>query len=307
MTEQKTHLGNVACIINPGAAKTKWLRRKRVHGFLKKNLPGLKYDVLAEKEHTIELARKLSSKSETIVAIGGDGTIADVLQGIREAERGKDVFFGVIPLGSGNAFRKSLSIPMNVRKAIRVLYEGRAKEISLMDIGGKIAGFASIGATANVSIEKLKRGMHGFWGHVLAGKIILGLPRWDVEAVLEDGVDDAGKAFAQKELSLKMIDCVVAKSGYFGYSWRAAPLASLEDDYLDITFYEMGWLKFVLVLPLLYLGVYQRRLRHFKARRMTIKGEDLPVQYHGEWLGFRDEIEARVLPRAIKAICPPQA
>jgi diacylglycerol kinase (ATP) len=307
LTEPKTHLGSVACIINPGAAKKKWLRRKRVHGFLKENLPGLKYDVLAEKDHTIELARELSSKSETIVAVGGDGTIADVLQGIREAQREKDVFFGIIPLGSGNAFRKSLSIPKNVRKAIRVLYEGKPKEIGLLDVGGKIAGFASIGATAIVSVEKLKRDIHGFWGHILAGKIIFGLPRWDVKAVLEDGVDDDGNAFAQKKLSLKMFDCVVAKSNHFGYSWRAAPLASLEDDYLDITFYEMGWLKYVFVLPLLYFGVYQRTLRHFKARRMTITGKDLPVQYHGELLGVRDEIEAHVLPRAIKAICPPQA
>jgi diacylglycerol kinase family enzyme len=261
--------------------------------------------VLAKKEHTIELASKLSSRSETIVAIGGDGTIADVLQGVREAEKEKDVFFGVIPLGSGNAFRKSLSIPMNIRKAIRVLYKGKPKEIGLMDFGGKIAGFASVGATAMVSVEKLKHDIQGFWGHALAGRIMLGLPKWDVEVVLEDGVDDDGNVFARKTLSLKMFDCVVAKSGYFGYGWRIAPLASLEDEYLDITFFEMGWLKYLLVLPLLYLGVYQRTLRHFKARKMTIKGKDLPAQYHGELLGVQDEVEVRVLPRAIKAICPP--
>jgi diacylglycerol kinase family enzyme len=40
---------------------------------------------------------------------------------------------------------------------------------------------------------------------------------------------------------------------------------------------------------------------------MTIKGKDLPVQYHGEWLGIQDQIEVKVLPKAIKAICPPQA
>jgi len=267
----------------------------------------LKYDVLAKKENTIELARELSSRSETIVVIGGDGTVADVLQGIREAQRGKDVFLGIVPLGSGNAFRKSLSIPKNVKKAIRVLYEGKAKDIGLMDVAGKIAGFASIGATALVGVERLKRDVHGFWGHVLAGRIILGLPKWDVEVELEDGVDDEGEAFAEKTLRVKMLDCVVAKSNYFGYSWRIAPLASLEDDYLDITFFEMSGLKYALLLPLLYFGLYQRRQRHFKARRMTLKGKNLPIQYHGELLGIQDKVEVEVLPRAIKVICPPEA
>lgn len=307
MSEQKNHLRSIACIVNPGAAKNKWLHKKRLHKYLKENLPGLKYDVLAKKENTIELARELSFRSETIVAIGGDGTIADVLQGIREAQRERDIFFGIIPLGSGNAFRKSLSIPKNVKKAIRVLYEGKAKDISLMDVEGRIAGFASIGATAIATVEKLKHDIHGFWGHVLAGRIILSLPKWDVEVELEDGVDDEGRAFARKTLRLKMLDCVVAKSNYFGYSWRIAPLASLEDDYLDITFFEMSGLKYALLLPLLYFGLYQRTQRHYKARRLTLKGKGLPIQYHGESLGIQDRVEVKVLPQAIKAICPPQA
>jgi diacylglycerol kinase family enzyme len=307
MSEQKNYLRSVACIVNPGAAKNKWLRKKRLHKFLKDNLPGLKYDVLANKENTIELARELSSCCETIVAIGGDGTVADVLQGIREAQKGRDVFFGVIPLGSGNAFRKSLSIPKNVKKAIRVLYEGKAKDIGLMDVEGKIAGFASIGATAMVGVEKLKHDIHGLWGHILAGRIIFGLPKWDVEVQLEDGVDDEGKPFAQKTLLLKILDCVVAKSNYFGYNWRIAPLASLEDNYLDITFFEMSGLKYALLLPLLYFGLYQRRQKHYKARRITLKGKNLPIQYHGELLGIQDKVEVKVLPQAIKAICPPQA
>jgi diacylglycerol kinase family enzyme len=304
MTEQRNHIRSVACIVNPGAAKKKWLRKKRLHKFLKENLPGLKYDVLADKENTIELARKLSSRSETIVAVGGDGTIADVLQGIWESQRGKEIFFGIIPLGSGNAFRQSLSIPKNVKKAVRVLYEGKAKEISLMDVAGKIAGFASIGATALVSVEKLKHNIQGFWGHILAGRIFVGLPRWDVVVELEDGFDDEGNTFAQRTLCLKMLDCVVAKSNYFGYSCRIAPLASLEDDYLDITFFETGWLKTLLVAPLIYFGLYQRTQRHFKARRMTLKGRNLPIQYHGELLGVQDKVEVKALPQVVKAICP---
>lgn len=305
MDELIHRLNRVTCIINPGAAKEKWLRRKKLNCFLKDNLPGQKFDIFGKKEDTIEIARKVSPQCETVVAVGGDGTIADVLQGIREARREKDILLGIIPLGSGNAFRKSLAIPTNIKKAIRVLSEGTTKEIDLMDINGRIAGFASIGATARITEEKQKNSIYGLWGHVLAGvKLFFKLPRWDMEVELEGGIDDAGNAFALKTIHLKALDCVVAKSNYFGYSWRIAPRASLEDAYLDITFYEMRVLKYALLLPLNYFGLLQRRLRHFKARKLILRGKNLPIQYHGEALGTCDRVEIRVLPRLIKVICP---
>jgi diacylglycerol kinase (ATP) len=304
MSGPKNDLRNVACIINPGAAKRKWLRRKRLHSYLAETLPGKKYDLLADKDKTIALARRLSSGNDIIVAVGGDGTIADVLQGIWESSRRREVLLGIVPLGSGNAFRKSLCIPKDIKKSISILSAGKTREISLMDIEGKIAGFASVGATAQAGVEKLKNRVHGLWGHVLGGMVIPRLPRWDVEVYLEDGVDDEGNAFARRTLHLKILDCIVAKSNYFGYSWRIAPLASLDDDYLDVTFFEMSGRKYALLLPLLYFGIYQRRQKHYKARRLVLRGKDLPVQYHGELLGVRDRVEARVLPRAIRAICP---
>ena len=66
-------------------------------------------------------------------AFDWDTFIADVLQGIREAGREKDVLLGIVPLGSGNAFRKSLDIPKNVRRAVRVIREGEPRLVSLME------------------------------------------------------------------------------------------------------------------------------------------------------------------------------
>ncbi|MGQ9671648.1 MAG: diacylglycerol/lipid kinase family protein [Candidatus Aminicenantales bacterium] len=294
----------VRCVVNPDAARKKWLRRKKLHQFLKENLPGQVIDVLADKETTIRLVRDLCRDCETIVAVGGDGTVADILQGIREAGRQKDVRLGIIPIGSGNAFRRSLAIPKKPRKSIDILYQGKEKIIDLMDVEGKLAGFASIGATARVTQEKLVGSVQGFWGHVLAGIILFKLSPWELEVELENGLDEQGNPFQQRCFHLKALDCVVAKSNYFGYGWKIAPQASLEDGLLDITFFEMGGLKYVLLLPLIFFGLYQRRLRHFKAKKLILKGKDLPIQYHGEFLGTRDRVEIRVLPRAIRVICP---
>jgi diacylglycerol kinase (ATP) len=307
MSERIQRLENAACIINPSAAKRKWLRRKRLKCFLAENLPGQKFDNLSDKENTIALVTRLAALHPVIIALGGDGTIADVMQGIRQAHRENDVVLGIVPLGSGNAFRKSLAIPKNVRKAVRVLLEGQPTAVSLMDIEGYISGFSSIGATALVTDAKLRHRIKGFWGHVLSGGALLTLPLWEVEAELEDGLDDRGHHFDKKTLKLHVLDVVVAKSNYFGYSFRIAPHATLDDEYLDITFFEMSALRYAMLLPLTFFGLSQRRLKHFKAKRLVLKGKDLPVQYHGEFLGIRDRVEVRAVPQAVRVICPPRA
>jgi diacylglycerol kinase family enzyme len=307
MTETREHLRNAACIINPEAAQKKWLRRKTLKKILARELPGQKFDVLVSKESMIALVRKISPAFSTIIALGGDGTIADVLQGIREAGREKEVLLGIVPLGSGNAFRKSLGIPKNIRRAVRVIQDGEPRQVSLMEIEGFVSGFSSIGATAEASNEKFRRKVKGFWGHALAGLGLLSHPLWDVEVELEDGLDEKGARFDRKRLKLKILDCVVAKSNYFGYSFRIAPLASLEDEYLDVTFYEMSGWRYALLLPLTYFGLSQRRLKNFKAKRLVLRGKDLPVQYHGEYLGTRDRVEVKVIPQAIRVIAPRRA
>ena len=307
MKEKAGLIQKVSFIVNPKAARKKWLRRKRLRTYLQKSLPGQIHGDLGEKENTIGLAKKLSQDRELIVAIGGDGTISDVLQGIFEGRKEKEVSLGIIPFGSGNAFRKSLHIPKKVRKAVSLLHKGELKEIDLIDIEGRVAGFMSIGATAKVTQKKIEGNIPGILGHLAAGRLLLTLREKEQEVELIDGIDDQGRHFEQKKLRLKFLDCVVAKTNYFGYSWKIAPKAKINDNYLDITFFEMSGLKYVLLLPLIYFGLFQRTQRHFKAKKIIIQGSELPVQYNGEFLGFRKKIEVKILPKAIKIICPKKA
>jgi diacylglycerol kinase (ATP) len=238
------------------------------------------------------------------VAMGGDGTIADTLQGIFEAGRDKEILFGVIPFGSGNAFRKSFGIPKNPCRAIDRLAGGIPRTIDLMDIEGRYAAFASVGATARVTGEKLQHDVEGIWGHALAARRLFGSRREEKEIELLDGRDRSGP-FERKMLYSRFFDCVVAKTNYFGYSWRIAPRARVDDGYLDVTLYELGPVKYILLFPLIYIGLYPGRRSHYKARKVVIKGKDMPIQYNGEFLGNRDRVEFRVLPKAIQIICPP--
>jgi len=294
----------VACLVNPRAANSKWLRRKFLRSYLQRKLPGCIYDGVGDTRTTIERAAEACRDHRLIVAMGGDGTVADALQGIFNEGKQADVLFGVIPFGSGNAFRKAFGIPKNPRLAIDSLTMGVPRPIDLMEVEGRVAAFASVGATARVTDEKLRNVIQGWWGHVLAARRLFQIPPAEAEIELFDGRDDSGP-FDHKIVGSKFFDCIVAKTNFFGYSWNIAPRAVVDDGYLDVTLFELSPVKYVLLFPLIYFGLYQRRLRHFKAKRVVIRGRGLPVQFNGEVIGDRDTVDFRVLPRAIRMLCPP--
>lgn len=294
----------VTCIVNPTAARNKWERRTRLREHIRRNLSCEFVETRMEKDEIIESAKRKSKESKMIVAVGGDGTIAHIIQGIIDSGRGKKILLGILTFGSGNAFRKSLSIPKNPKKALRVLSEGTPKEIDLIDIEGKMAGFASVGATAIVSQKKLQHKIQGLLGHLLASRILVKLPKIKCRIELQNGLSDDGKLFKKKLLTMRLFEGVIGKTNHFGYSWKAAPDARIDDGYLDITLFETGWLKYLISFPLNYLGLIQRTQKHFKAKKIIFQGWDLPVQYNGEFLGVRDKITFKVRPRALNIISP---
>lgn len=295
----------IACIINPSAANKKWNRRKSLRKYFQENFPGPIIDSQADKSRTTQMTQQLCRDYDIIVAAGGDGTIADVIQGIIKSKRGKEVTLGIVPLGSGNAFCRSLGIPLNIRKAIGHIWEGKTKVIDLLEIEGETrAAFGSIGASAEVTQEKIKKNIPGLWGHIYASKIIPKLQLKEQEIEFIDGVDESGAPFGRLVMSLKTLDCVVSKSKLFGYGWRAAPKAELDDGYVDIVFFEMSGFKYMMLFPLIFLGLLQRHQKHYKAKKVLFKGKNLILQYHGEIWGIKDRIEVKVLPRALRVIVP---
>jgi diacylglycerol kinase (ATP) len=304
MSSKTAATDKTVCIINPRAANKKWLRRGRMREDLRRALPGRVHDTLGERELTIGLARDSCRDSDLVVAIGGDGTVADVLQGVLDSSRTKDIVFGIIPFGSGNAFRKSFGIPKNPTKALRVLSEGEPREADLIRVEDRVAGFVSVGATAAVTAKKLEHEIHGMLGHLLAVRKMFLLPATEKEVELFDGLDDKGRTFQHKTLRSRFFDCVIAKTNYFGYSWKIAPKARVDDGFLDITFFELSPPRYLLSFPLIYFGLFQRTQKHFKAKKIVIKGKELPIQYNGEFLGRRDRVELEVWPKAVRILCP---
>ena len=299
---QKKPDSATTCLINPKAANDRWIRSRKLRKTIERNLPGRYFDLRGDRTDTVQMAKESCSDSRMIVAIGGDGTIADVLQGIFESGRENEVVLGIIPFGSGNAFRKTYGIPKNPRKAVDILTKGAVVRSDIMEVEGRYAGFASVGATAGVTQEKLRHPVQGLLGHILATWKMFKLPLEEKEIDLFDGVDDRGRHFARKTIKSRFFDCIIAKTNFFGYSWRVAPKANVQDGYLDVTLVETGPAEYLLNFAWLYLGLFQQTQKHYKARKLVIRGKALPVQYNGEVLGELDEVTFRVLPKSLRII-----
>lgn len=291
-------------VVNPNSARRKWHRSPKLRTYMLERFPGRIHDQFTGKADMIGKVARLSAETDVILALGGDGTLADIMQGIVDAGRQKDVLLGIIPLGSGNAVRESLHIPKTLRSALGAFYRGRPRPIDLIDIDGRIASIVSIGATGLVTHTKAKGTVPGLAGHLLASARLAWHPREYFEIELRDGHDDKGQIFERKVLNLKVYDCIVNKANHFGYSWVIAPKAKIDDGYLDVTVFDIRAYNYLLNFPLIYLGHYQRYLKHFKAKQVTIRGDMLHAQYNGEILPPCRRLEMKVLPGALRVIRP---
>jgi diacylglycerol kinase (ATP) len=293
-----------ALIVNPFSAQGRWLRNPKLRDYIRAEFPDVVHDEARDKAGMIDLARRLSRENEVLVVMGGDGTLADVQRGIAEAGRLADIVLGIVPLGSGNGLRSSLTIPKTIRRAVRVLRTGVIKPIDLIEFDGYIANFVSIGATAKATLWKTHSTIPGLLGHALASRTMFTYGRKVQDIELFDGLDDRREPFAEKTLRLKLYDCIINKANYFGYNWLIAPKARLDDGYLDVTLFDIRAYSYLVYYPLIYLGQYQKILKHYKAKRMIVRGKDLYIQFNGESLPPRDEVEIRVLPKALRFITP---
>ncbi len=130
--------------------------------------------------HAAELTQKAVSQGyNVIVAVGGDGTSNEVLNGLMlaQADGGHhDAIMGVLRVGRGNDFGFSVGIPENLADGCRMLAEGRPRTI---DVGHVVGGLypqgryfgngVGIGFDAVTGFEaaKMKR-LHGFASYVVA-------------------------------------------------------------------------------------------------------------------------------------------
>ena len=84
--------------------------------------------------HAIELARQAGEEGyDMVVAMGGDGTVHEVMNGLMQVPAEKRPILGVVPIGSGNDFAYSIGVKQKASLALAHVL--KAENIQPVDIG----------------------------------------------------------------------------------------------------------------------------------------------------------------------------
>lgn len=134
-------------IYNENSGKKKGLKyRKRLEKFFTEKNVEYAFHKTEYASHATEIARKLSLDGETdVIAMGGDGTLHEVLNGINPSTTN----LGIIPCGSGNDFASVMKIPKKPEKAAQLIIDKQLKLTDYYDCSG-IKGMNVIGTGIDV-------------------------------------------------------------------------------------------------------------------------------------------------------------
>lgn len=252
-----------------------------------------------------ELAASAAGRFERIVAVGGDGTVQEVLNGVTASAQRPAV--GIVPAGSGNDLARALALPGSARAALRVALHGVARQTDLAearDGTGRRRLFAAAGGTGfDAQVAHLMTGQtavrrSGRLGYLLTALGELRRYRGaDVELCWND------MAGAEERLQLRAFMVAVANGAYYGGGMRIAPAAAVDDAALDLCIVaDLAPLAALGQIPALYRGRHVRHpaVRMARATTVTLDG-DAPVHLDGEPFG-RLPLSVRVLPGEVRLV-----
>lgn len=248
-----------------------------------------------KKAHAIDLAAQTDG---TVYAVGGDGTIREVAEGVVRAGN----LMCVLPAGSGNDFVRSLypktcSFP-KVLSAIPKMRE------SLIDYGetshGVFVNIASVGFDAEVVRNSKRFQKIPFLRHI---SYILSI----FYTIMSYRGMSMHVEIDGEVLDRDLLLLAVANGQYYGGGIRIAPDAELDDGLFDVYWIEkVSRLRFLTLLPHILDGSHVRlkQVRHFRARKIVFRSQtEFMLNLDGELLPT-DHAEINVKPSALRILRP---
>jgi YegS/Rv2252/BmrU family lipid kinase len=304
-TEMKTRL-----IVNPASSRGKMARRyPQIEQILRAESFAFDAVFTERRGHATQLARAaIDAGYELIVAVGGDGTLNEVVNGM-VTQDGKAVnpnaALGVISSGTGSDFVRTANIPRDMLLAARHL--ARATQNIPLDLGtimyrleGKPAArhFANVtgmGFDAQV-IARLERGGKRGGGTIPYYSALL--------ATISNFHNlDLTLTIDGKTVRGKMNPIVVCNGKYFGGGMMIGPNATLNDGKFHVVFaHDLSALELLLATPKLYNGTiltHPKVIEYVAESVMVESQQPVQIQADGELIG-EGPATFRILPAALK-------
>lgn len=295
-------LGKTLFIVNPAAR----------HGETRKLIPALEQlgksdhseiQVSAGPRHAFDLAR-VARGFQTVVAVGGDGTAHEVLNGVMEQDEATRSAFGIVPTGSGNDYAHTFGMSDDVATALTQLRDAVSKRVDLGRCNGAWFGESvSMGLDARVTVKavemKVSTGMSGLGLYLRA---LLDVLRHDYRSHRVTVQYDDETPFETDALIV-----AVTNGPTYGGGFRITPDSVFDDGLLDICQIDMmPKAQAFLRLPFVVLGKHTKmRPVHMRRAKKISVIADAPFegQIDGEVI-LESAYEIEIVPSAMTALVP---
>ena len=267
--------------------------------------------------HAIELVRDYITEKgfKKIISIGGDGTNNEVINGIFSQQRfpTTEITMGVIPVGTGNDWRRTFDIPIDYQTNIETIkkgftYQHDIGKVSYYNDGDpKVRYFLNAAGTGLDEMvcgktNLLKRQGKGGSARYMFS-VVNCLLKYDCIHVKVD-IDDK-EVFDDEVLSLSIGNCK-----FNGGGMMMMPNAVPNDGLLDMTIIKkVGILKFAANVNNIYNGSFVDKLKEVstyrgkKIRVQSIPAHKLLLETEGENLN-NSPFDFEIIPQAINMIIP---
>jgi len=241
--------------------------------------------------------RDLAPDASAVIAVGGDGTVSEVVSGLQSSASNRA--FCALPCGSGNDFAYALGW-RNVEDVIAAVQRGSTERIDLVRVNGQIAAYGlGMGFDAQVAADAEHapawlRGLPRYLWAILRVLPSLRTPRLRLET---DGVT----VFEGRSVLAAAMNTPTAGGGF-----KLAPSADPRDGYLEIMVGgDLTRWQTLLILPKVIAGthVHDPRVQVFRARRARFTWER-PIHAHadGEQLPRSAVFDVECLPGALEIL-----
>jgi diacylglycerol kinase (ATP) len=214
---------NILFIINPisGVGKQRDIE-KQLDSYVDKENYNFEVAYTEYAGHAVEIAQSAVDRDfDIIVAVGGDGSVNEVARGVF----GSKAALGIIPTGSGNGLARHLGIPVDIRKAIDIIIEGKKMLIDTASINDELfVSIVGIGFDALVAEKFAGHKQRGFFTYAKIAASEYLFYRSKKFILYIDGQRIKRKAFFIS----------IANAGQFGYNAVISPNALINDGFIDI-------------------------------------------------------------------------
>lgn len=247
-------------------------------------------------QHATELAlQAIAEGCDTVVAIGGDGTINEVATGLV----GTEATLGMIPCGSGNGLGRHLGIPKPNQLAFDTLLKGRTRVIDSGEANGRpFFNVMGLGFDADIADRFAKLTKRGFKAYIRTT-----LSAWSSYQPQNVIVSNGDHTIESPALILS-----VANSDQFGNNCYIAPGAQVDDGEIDLTILKpVTFLKAIPLAMRLFRGSLEGSPHAIRMRgtKYVIQRPTAGlVHVDGEPFSTNAEVTVTVLPKSLRVRVP---